>query len=138
MLMIVKALMAEGLMAEGLVAELTLASQRWTVLLPLMVDKAGMVYGSETTSPHRMLFFTHTHTHTHTHTRARLTHLVYTTAELLRIPHTCGVRVSGMFLTPYTLIFIEHTYKHTMNIIKSGPVLPVSIKTACSIVVTTE
>ena len=47
MVMIVKALMAEGLMAE-----LTLASQRWTVLLPLMVDKAGMVYGSETTSLH--------------------------------------------------------------------------------------
>ena len=61
MLMIVKALMP-----EGLVVELTLASQRWTVLLPLMVDKAGMVYGSETISLHIVCFSSHTHTHTHT------------------------------------------------------------------------
>ena len=79
---------------------------------------------------------THTNTHTHTHT----THLAYTTAELLRIPHTCCVRVSGMFSYqfPFSGNINEHTYKQTMNIIKSGPVLPVSIKTACSIVVTTE
>ena len=43
-------MVANALFADCLVAELALTSQGWTMLLPLVVDKAGMVQCSEATA----------------------------------------------------------------------------------------